>query len=94
MGPGQLNSAGKILCGQFEVLARKYPFNPNIDQEASLDDLKFFQPGSGALWTFYDTSLKSILIRQGEYFVTNPSATIHVSGQFIAFLDRAAAVSE
>ncbi|HEY2234786.1 MAG TPA: ImcF-related family protein [Candidatus Angelobacter sp.] len=95
MGPGQLNAAGKNLCSQFDALARKYPFNPNnIDHEASLDDLKFFQPGSGALWTFYDASLKSILVRQGEHFVANPSATIHVSGQFIAFMDRAAILSD
>ena len=92
--PAQLNGAGKALCSQFEAIAAKYPFNPNTDREASLDDLKFFQPGQGAFWTFYDSTLKNLLVRQGPHFVPNPAATIRVSGQFIAFLDRAAALSD
>jgi type VI secretion system protein ImpL len=94
IGPGTLSAAGKAFCSQFQVLARKYPFNPKGDEEATLEDLKFFQPGSGALWVFYDANLKNILLRQGSQFIQNPSSPMRISPQFISFLDRAAAISD
>jgi type VI secretion system protein ImpL len=94
IGPGTLNAAGRTLCNQFQALARKYPLNPRATEEATLEDLKFFQPGSGALWSFYEANLKNVLQRQGNQFVANPSAPIRISAAFVDFLHRAAAISD
>jgi type VI secretion system protein ImpL len=89
-----LNKAGQGLCTQFSAFDKKYPFTPSATDEATLDDLKFFQPGSGAFWSAYEGSFKSILIRQGNQFVISPSAQVKVNPQFIAFLTRAAIFSD
>ena len=92
--PGALNGAGKIFCDQYNALANKYPFAAG-PIEATLQDIAaVFQPGTGALWMFYDANLKTILSRQGSQFVMNPSAPMHVSGLFISFMNRAAGISE
>ncbi|MGD0509290.1 MAG: ImcF-related family protein, partial [Terriglobales bacterium] len=94
VAPGALNGAGKIFCDQYNALANKYPFSAS-PAEATLQDVAaVFQPGTGALWTFYDQNLKSILLRQGSQFVVSPAATMHVSGQFILFMNHAAGISE
>lgn len=94
VAPGALNGAGKIFCEQYNALANKYPFSAS-PAEATLQDIAaVFQPGTGTLWTFYDANLKSILLRQGFQFVMSPSATMHVSGQFISFMNHAAGISE
>jgi type VI secretion system protein ImpL len=94
VAPGALNGAGKIFCGQYNVLAGKYPFSAS-PVEATLQEIaSVFQPGAGALWTFYDQNLKTILLRQGSQFSLNPAAPMHVSPQFISFMNHAATVSE
>ena len=93
VGPEALNGAGKIFCGQYDALVNKYPFSAGAN-EATLQDVEnVFKPGTGALWTFYDASLKTILLRQGSKFVLSP-APIKVSNQFISFMSHAAEISE
>jgi type VI secretion system protein ImpL len=94
VAPGALNGAGKIFCEQYNALAIKYPFSVSPVEAALQDIAAVFQPGTGALWTFYDANLKSILLRQGSQFRMSPSAPMHVSGQFISFMEHAAAISE
>ncbi len=94
VAPGALNGAGKVFCGQYNALANKYPFSTS-PAEATLQDVEaVFKPGTGALWMFYDANLKTILLRQGSQFVMSPSAPMHVSGQFISFMNHAAGISE
>jgi type VI secretion system protein ImpL len=51
-----------------EKLEGKYPF-ANVPADASVDDfLDFFAPGDGVLWSFYDSSLKATLDRNGSLF--------------------------
>jgi type VI secretion system protein ImpL len=88
-----LNAGGQGMCQQFKTLARKYPFDPKANDEATLQDLSFFQPGSGALWSFYEANLKNIVSQQGTQFVPNPTARVHVSAQFLGFLARAVALT-
>jgi type VI secretion system protein ImpL len=94
VAPGALNGAGKVFCGQYNALANKYPFSASPN-EATLQDVEvIFKPVTGALWMFYDANLKTILSRQGSQFAMNPSAPMHVSGQFISFMNHAAGISE
>jgi type VI secretion system protein ImpL len=94
IGPGQLNGAGKIFCNQYNSLASKYPFTSSTT-EATLQDVEaVFKPVTGALWTFYDASLKTVLVRQGTQFGMSPASMMRVSPQFISFLSHAAGISE
>jgi type VI secretion system protein ImpL len=94
IGPGQLNTAGAAFCRQYNSLASKYPFSASPN-EATLQDVEtVFKPGTGALSTFYEASLKTVLLRQGSQFVMSPSATMRVSPQFISFINHAAGISE
>ena len=94
VGPDVLNAAGRSFCAQYDALLNKYPFSAS-PAEATLQEVAaVFQPGTGALWMFYDANLKSILLRQGSQFVVSPSAPMHVSGQFISFMNHAAGISE
>jgi type VI protein secretion system component VasK len=53
-----------------------------------------FQPGTGALSGFYESTLKNLLQRQGPGFVPNPSAGINFTPAFLSFFNRAMQFSE
>lgn len=95
LGPAELNAKGRSLCGQFQSLMRKYPFRPDAQQEATLQEIAaIFQPGSGALWSFYEQSLREHLQKQGSLYVANPSSKIQLNASFVNFFNRAATFSE
>ncbi len=95
LGPAELNAKGRSLCAQFGVLMRKYPFRPEATAEATLAEVAaIFQPGTGALWSFYNQSLREYLVRQGEQFVANPASKIRLNPAFVRFFNRAASFSE
>jgi type VI secretion system protein ImpL len=96
LGPRDaLNGSGRQFCSQFSALTQMYPFNPTSPTDVSLDQFnQMFAPGTGALWTFYDTKLKSFLAKEGTRYVPATSGTINLSPQFVAFFNRAAAVSD
>ncbi len=66
MGPGELNAKGAAFCAAFRQLMNKYPFQTTATQQATLQEVNaIFQPGQGALWTFYDASLRNYLAQAG-----------------------------
>ncbi len=92
LGPAELNGAGKDLCGQMRPVMAKYPFNPNSQVQASVDDVNsIFDPKKGALWAFYDAKLQKILQRQGSQFAALSSSGMTVNPAFLAMMNRAAA---
>jgi type VI secretion system protein ImpL len=94
IGPEQLNAAGASFCRQYNSLASKYPFAPNATEATLQEVVAVFRPMTGALSTFYEASLKTVLLRQGTQFVMSPSATMRLSPQFLSFLNHAAAISD
>ncbi|HSW49664.1 MAG TPA: type VI secretion IcmF C-terminal domain-containing protein, partial [Bryobacteraceae bacterium] len=95
MGPGELNAKGAGLCAAFRPLLSKYPFQPSATQQATLQEVNaVFQPGQGALWTFYEGSLRNYLVKQGTQYAPNPGGGIALNSAFVAFFNRAAAFSE
>jgi len=90
-----LNGAGKSLCAQFAQLNDKYPFNPNSSQDLSVDQLNStLAPKTGALWTFYDENLTKYLAKQGSRYVEVQDAKVKLLPAFVAFFNRAAALSD
>ncbi len=92
--PGLDGGAVKSLCSSFAQVTGKFPFNAQSKVMASVAEVNaLFQPGSGAIWTFYDAHLKSFVVKQGSEFVVNPASGAKISPGFIAFFNRAAAFS-
>lgn len=93
-GPEQANAAGAAFCAAFSPLMTRFPFSPSASVEASPADVAaLLQPGSGSLWQFYDSTLKTILIRQGSAWAPVPNAPMHVNPDFVRFFNRAADLS-
>jgi len=59
---GDLRAGGAAFCAAFNPLTAKFPFNPTATAEVTLDELGgILRPQTGKLWTFYDSSLKSVM---------------------------------
>src|SRR5947207_2691842 len=69
LGPAELNGKGKGLCTQIRTVFSKYPFSPSATQQATLPEVNsILRKPDGAIWTFYDTSLQRLLIKQGNQY--------------------------
>lgn len=94
-GPAQANGAGKAFCSTFSQLTSKFPFSPNSQVEASPAEVAaLLQPGSGALWQFYDASLKTVLVKQGVTYAPVVGAPMKLNPAFVHFFNQAAELSE
>jgi type VI secretion system protein ImpL len=95
VGPAELRAKGAALCGQFNALMAKYPFNPKSDAQASVDDVnRFFRPPDGALWQFYTQSLQALVQKDGGKYSPKPGGTMTVTPGFLGFFNRAAGFAE
>ena len=69
--PGPVSGAG--LCAQMSPLESKFPFSPQATVEATPQDLAaVFDPASGALSQFYNSSLKNLLLPRGRLTLPIP----------------------
>jgi type VI secretion system protein ImpL len=96
MGPRDaLNGSGRPFCSQFAAITQFYPFNPASPTDLPLSQFaQVFAPGTGALWTFYDTKLKAFLNKEGSHYVPVGSGSVNLSPAFVSFFERAAAVTD
>lgn len=94
LGPAELNGAGAGFCKAFSDLISKYPFNPASKTQASIADFNsIFAPQTGALWTFYDSKLKSMLVNQGGEYRAVPTPQMALTPTFVSAFNRLAAVT-
>jgi type VI secretion system protein ImpL len=96
VGPQQANGGGASLCRSFSTVMAKFPFSPNSTVDASPAEVaQLFQPPSGAMWQFYETTLKpmNLLVQQGSTFAPVVGSPMHVNQDFVQFFNRAAAIS-
>ncbi len=84
---GDLRAGGASFCSAFNSLTTKFPFNPTAQAEVTLDELGgFLRPQSGRLWTFYDSSLKSVMqCPNGE---CSPQGSQPVNPVFVRFISQ------
>ncbi len=95
MGPAELRAKGAGLCGQFNSLMAKYPFNLKASERATIDDVnRFFRPQDGLLWKFYAESLQPLVQKEGSRYVPKAGGTMNVTPGFLNFFNRAAAFAE
>ncbi len=89
-----VDASGRSFCRSFGVLDAKYPFSAHAAAEASPDEVTaVLQPGSSALWSFYNDALQGLLVPQGRAYAPKPGATPQPTSAFVAFFNRAAALS-
>ncbi|MCU0226791.1 MAG: hypothetical protein MUF01_04060 [Bryobacterales bacterium] len=95
IGPAQMNGKGAGFCQVYGALWQKYPFSGNpANPPATIEDVNaVFQPGQGALWTFYQDTLAAVLVNQGGRYVPKPDSEIRVNPQFLGFFNNAAQLS-
>jgi len=90
-----LNGAGKSFCSQLGVLTYRFPFNPSSTEDVSLDQLNMiFAPGTGTFWTTYKDKWSQYLQKQGSHYVASNAGSVKITDSFLAFFNRAAALSE
>jgi type VI secretion system protein ImpL len=95
LGPAELNGKGKALCVQMRPVLAKYPFNPSASQQATLSEVNsILRKPDGAIWAFYDANLQRVLQKQGSQYAATPGGAITPTAAFIAFFNRAAALTD
>ena len=89
-----LNERGRALCAAMTPMLAKFPFSADASAEASIGDVAaMLAPGTGALWAFHQERLDPLMEKQGAQWVAKPGAPVALSAPFLAFFNRAAAVS-
>ena len=89
-----LNERGRALCAAMTPMLAKFPFTPDAQAEASIPDVAaMLAPGTGALWAFHQERLEPLMEKQGAQWVEKAGAPVALSAPFLAFFNRAAAVS-
>jgi type VI secretion system protein ImpL len=95
LGPAELRAKGQALCGQFNALMAKYPFNPKSTTHADIEEVnKFFRPPDGALWQLHSQSLQNLVQREGSQYVPKGGTAMTVTPSFLGFFNRAAGFAE
>lgn len=100
-----LSDAGGAAGGLWEVnvwnkwtsqLDKKYPFADSPTDVALADFTEFFKPKDGALWGFYETSLKGTLEKQGSKFIPDRrfKSSVPYSGPFLTCLERGQKITD
>jgi type VI secretion system protein ImpL len=89
------NGAMKQLCAKFSALERKFPFNPQSDNDASPDEVAgVFAPGSGAL-AGMEQQLSKLIVKQGNVWVQSPQASDpKPTPEFLQFVNRMSQVQD
>jgi type VI secretion system protein ImpL len=91
--PAELNAGGKGMCTQMRALTNKFPFNSRSKIEATPADLNgVFRKPDGALWSFYEKSLKKVLTKQGGEYT--PSGALSLNPAFVTFFNSAMGLSD
>ena len=95
LGPAQANGGGKGFCSAYNALLAKAPFSLKATNQATPAELAaLLQPGTGALWQFYNANLKTLLAQQGSEYVSVPNAPVQVNPAFLKFFNRMASLSQ
>ena len=95
LGPAAANAGGKSFCAAFASTFAKVPFNPQSSVQATPAEVTaLLQPGTGALWQFYNSNLKALLVQQGAEYGVAPNPPMQVNPAFLHFFNRAASLSQ
>jgi len=88
---GKKNAELAQFCKEMAPILSKYPFNPNSQLDASLNDVsKAFSPTDGLVWKYVQKSAADLAVRKGPLWVPNPALQgMKVAPELLGFLGRA-----
>jgi type VI secretion system protein ImpL len=82
------------MCDEFDRLISKYPFKSDSKIDATLDEVgAVFRPADGALWRFYEGTLRSYVDQVGSQYVQRSDSKVKITDRFLSFFNRAARFS-
>jgi serine/threonine protein kinase len=87
-------AAHKGYCSDWSDIAKKYPFEPNSELDAPLDQLHSLIGPTGSAWTRLIVAVNPFLLKVGSRYAANPSAPVTLSANFLLFLNRVQGLSE
>ncbi len=91
-GADQINGSGQSFCGKARPLLRSLFFSADGSSQFTVADLTtVLKPGTGAL-AMFTTDAQQALQKQGKEYV--PTGTVKLSPGFMAFVNRASALSD
>jgi type VI secretion system protein ImpL len=92
----QINGAAQNFCAKFDRVRRKYPFTPNAQEDAGIDELtRLLAPGTGELAHFVQQPpMANLLLKQGSVWIQNPAATQNLSPRFLDSLNELSQLSD
>ena len=91
-----LNGGGQGFCDQIGPVLKKFPFNPQADQEATTEEAaQLFAPGQGKFAQYYSSnqSLQKLIVLQGSQYVSAPGSKVPINGAYLKFLNDAQKIS-
>jgi type VI secretion system protein ImpL len=92
-----LRAAGggaKAFCAQATALLSKFPFNPDAKIEATPEEAaQIFAPGSGAFSQYFNTTLRPLIVQQGNQYIPNPGSKFQINRAFLDFVNNSQKIS-
>jgi type VI secretion system protein ImpL len=88
---GKKNAELAQFCKEMLPILSKYPFNPNSQVDATLNDVsKAFSPTDGLVWKYVEKSAADLAVRKGSEWIPNPALQgMKVAPELLIFLGRA-----
>ncbi len=92
IGQSDISGAGQRFCLAFNGLTNKFPFNPTVQPEVSLNELAdILKPGTGKLWAFYMELNGRLQCQNGQ--CTASGGTPPLSPAFVRYMGQMMAFS-
>jgi type VI secretion system protein ImpL len=92
---GKLDGAMRELCKKLSPMLRKFPFNPQADQEVDLAQFQaMFAPASGAFWSFHKDQTAKMLELRGHVWAQKSDSDTKLSDRFLRFFNGMARITE
>jgi type VI secretion system protein ImpL len=90
-----VNGQAGGMCATINPVFRKYPFNSNSKEDATLQEVnEALNPQSGKLWAFVKGTLATFVQQAGSDYVAIPGQPSTVTPGFLGFLNRASHMSQ
>ncbi len=91
-----VNGQAKQVCDAFQSMLSKYPFNTRSTTDATIPEvITFLKQPDGTLWSVYNgPTFQKLMVKQGGTYMRVEGQSMSISNSFLAWVNRAAAVSD
>jgi type VI secretion system protein ImpL len=94
-GRAGAGAAVKKFCDRLDPLRRLFPFNPESDKDAPVDQVSAIFAPQGSAFADMTQQLAKIVVKQGRQWAANPaSQDVHPSAELLAFLNKMQSIQD